>query len=271
MAEVSSKVSADYSKLIREQTRQIDLDTFRERGLKKVSVINAKKINELIAQAVEATIQKLDDANIESLKEDKAQIVLDSMAEFRRLIKEQKEKPEPQESANNTQLSSIEDQLRDLKAFLTNLQAKSAQEQFTREASLEQEREILNTRFNELKEVFQEHAHSVQTAFEKLEARPGRIDSADLEGLMKSTIGNLKNEMMADFERSGLVKSGSGDLGGEVDTAVAESVISSVFDDIDTGTTESSLGRAASSQATGSSKQAMSALEKLKAMKKKKL
>ena len=47
MAETEQS-NVDYSNLIRAQTRQVDIDAFKERGMKKVNVINARKINELI-------------------------------------------------------------------------------------------------------------------------------------------------------------------------------------------------------------------------------
>ncbi|MCA8913288.1 MAG: hypothetical protein KDB82_16435, partial [Planctomycetes bacterium] len=71
MAETEQS-NVDYSNLIRAQTRQVDIDAFKERGMKKVNVINARKINELISQAVTNIIGKMEDADIETIKDDKA-------------------------------------------------------------------------------------------------------------------------------------------------------------------------------------------------------
>jgi formate dehydrogenase accessory protein FdhD len=92
----SAEQDLDYSNLIRAQTRQVDIDAFKERGMKKVNVINAKKINELISQAVTNIIGRMEDADIQTIKDDKAQIVMDSMDEFKRLFSEQKKESEHQ-------------------------------------------------------------------------------------------------------------------------------------------------------------------------------
>ena len=132
----------DYTKLIREQTRQIDIDTFKERGLKKVSVINAKKINELIAQAVGATIEKLEIADVNALKEDKAQVIMDSINEFKRLMNDQQKKAGEDDAATAAATSgAMTDEIRDLKASFMNMQAKAAKEQFERETAAEDSRQ----------------------------------------------------------------------------------------------------------------------------------
>ncbi len=97
MAETAQN-PVDYASLIKNQTRQIDIDAFKERGLKKVNVINAKKINELISQAVTNIIGKMEGSGVDiaHIKEDKQQIVQDSMEEFKRLFAEQKKEQEGQ-------------------------------------------------------------------------------------------------------------------------------------------------------------------------------
>ena len=164
--------SVDYANLIRAQTRQVDINAFKERGMKKVNVINAKKINELISQAVTNIIGKMEDADIETIKDDKAKIVMDSMSEFKRLFSEQKKEKEEQaklqeelhalrESLNqrdsaNAESSSaasqdIKDEISELKAFIINQSSKAQSEEMTRTAMLEQQQQILEDHFADLK------------------------------------------------------------------------------------------------------------------------
>ncbi|MCB9896308.1 MAG: hypothetical protein H6839_17900 [Planctomycetes bacterium] len=164
--------SVDYANLIRAQTRQVDIDAFKERGMKKVNVINAKKINELISQAVTNIIGKMEDADIQTIKDDKAQIVMDSMAEFKRLFSEQKKEAEQQsnlqeelaalreqmakgqsdgKSASSTQMQNVSDEIAELKAFMINQASKSQGQEMTRTAMLEQQQELLEDHFNDLK------------------------------------------------------------------------------------------------------------------------
>ena len=170
MAEAEGSV--DYANLIRAQTRQVDIDAFKERGMKKVNVINAKKINELISQAVTNIIGKLEDADIKTIKDDKAQIVMDSMAEFKRLFEQQKKETEQQSSvqtelaamreqmakgasetsgASSTQMQLVSDEIAELKAFMINQASKAQGGEMTRTAMMEQQQELLEDHFNDLK------------------------------------------------------------------------------------------------------------------------
>ena len=171
MAETAQN-PVDYASLIKNQTRQIDIDAFKERGLKKVNVINAKKINELISQAVTNIIGKMEGSgvDIDHIKEDKQQIVQDSMEEFKRLFAEQKKEQEGQnklqeelaalreqltqrnESQAVVATSQVSDEIAELKAFMMNQAARAQSEQMTRQAMLEQQQEFLNDRFSELRE-----------------------------------------------------------------------------------------------------------------------
>jgi hypothetical protein len=169
---MADESGVDYANLIRAQTRQVDIDAFKERGMKKVNVINAKKINELISQAVTNIIGKLEDADIKTIKDDKAQIVMDSMAEFKRLFAEQKKEQEQQTglqeelallreqmskgasegtTASNMQMQNVSDEIAELKAFMINQASKSQGAEMTRQAMLEQQQEILEDHFNDLK------------------------------------------------------------------------------------------------------------------------
>ncbi len=171
MAETAQN-PVDYASLIKNQTRQIDIDAFKERGLKKVNVINAKKINELISQAVTNIIGKMEGSGVDiaHIKEDKQQIVQDSMEEFKRLFAEQKKEQEGQnklqeelaalreqltqrnESQAVVATSQVSDEIAELKAFMMNQAARAQSEQMTRQAMLEQQQEFLNDRFSELRE-----------------------------------------------------------------------------------------------------------------------
>lgn len=171
MAETAQN-PVDYASLIKNQTRQIDIDAFKERGLKKVNVINAKKINELISQAVTNIIGKMESsgADLQHMKEDKQAIVNESMEEFKRLFAEQKKESEGNKglqeelSALRAQLSSrdqtqqavassqISDEIAELKAFMMNQASRAQSEQMTRQAMLEQQQEFMQDRFTELRE-----------------------------------------------------------------------------------------------------------------------
>lgn len=172
MAE-TEKSGVDYANLIRAQTRQVDIDAFKERGMKKVNVINAKKINELISQAVTNIIGKMEDADIETIKDDKAKIVMDSMSEFKRLFSEQKKEQEQankmQEelaamrealakqnsesaaAASSVQMQSVTDEITELKAFMVSQASKSSSQDMTRQAMMEQQQGLLEDHFNDLK------------------------------------------------------------------------------------------------------------------------
>lgn len=171
MAETAQN-PVDYASLIKNQTRQIDIDAFKERGLKKVNVINAKKINELISQAVTNIIGKMESsgADIQHMKEDKQAIVQESMEEFKRLFAEQKKGQEEQgklqeelsalrgeltkrtEAQATVASSQISDEIAELKAFMMNQASRAQSEQMTRQAMLEQQQEFMNDRFTELRE-----------------------------------------------------------------------------------------------------------------------
>lgn len=171
MAETAQN-PVDYASLIKNQTRQIDIDAFKERGLKKVNVINAKKINELISQAVTNIIGKMESsgADIAHMKEDKQAIVQESMEEFKRLFAEQKKEQENQgklqeelsalreelakrsEAQATVASSQISDEIAELKAFMMNQASRAQSEQMTRQAMLEQQQEFMNDRFAELRE-----------------------------------------------------------------------------------------------------------------------
>lgn len=170
MADGESDV--DYANLIRAQTRQVDIDAFKERGMKKVNVINAKKINELISQAVTNIIGRMESADIQTIKDDKAQIVMDSMAEFKRLFAEQKKESEGQgklqeeieslrdmlsqresagPAASSVQTQQISDEIAELKAFMINQASRAQSGEMTRAAMMEQQANLLEDHFNELK------------------------------------------------------------------------------------------------------------------------
>ncbi|MHC4840995.1 MAG: hypothetical protein ACYTDT_08595 [Planctomycetota bacterium] len=173
MSDTDKKV--DYANLIKAQTRQVDIDAFKERGMKKVNVINAKKINELISQAVGNILGKMEEAGIESIKDEKAQIVMDSMSEFKRLFSEQKKEKEEQNKlqeelqamreamskqstdraeasgASSVQFQNVTDTINELKAFMINQASKAQGEELTRAAMMEQQQDILEDHFNELK------------------------------------------------------------------------------------------------------------------------
>lgn len=169
MADGESDV--DYANLIRAQTRQVDIDAFKERGMKKVNVINAKKINEMISQAVTNIIGRMESADIQTMKDDKAQIVMDSMAEFKRLFAEQKKESEGQgklqeeigslremltqrdntPGASSVQSQQISDEIAELKAFMINQASRSQSSEMTRGAMMEQQAQLLEDHFNDLK------------------------------------------------------------------------------------------------------------------------
>ncbi|MCC7508197.1 MAG: hypothetical protein IT464_02335 [Planctomycetes bacterium] len=169
MADGESDV--DYANLIRAQTRQVDIDAFKERGMKKVNVINAKKINEMISQAVTNIIGRMESADIQTMKDDKAQIVMDSMAEFKRLFAEQKKEAEGQgklqeeigslremltqrdnaPAASSVQSQQISDEIAELKAFMINQASRAQSSEMTRGAMMEQQAQLLEDHFNDLK------------------------------------------------------------------------------------------------------------------------
>jgi len=171
----TEQANVDYADLIKAQTRQVDIDAFKERGMKKVNVINAKKINDLISQAVTNIISRMEDAGIQTIKDDKAQIVADSMSEFKRLFAEQKKEAETQSqlqeelvkmreqmtkaaatqaaapAANSVQMQQVSDEIAELKAFMINQASKSQSQEMTRGMMVEQQAQMLEDHFNDLK------------------------------------------------------------------------------------------------------------------------
>ncbi|MCC6465304.1 MAG: hypothetical protein IT463_08205, partial [Planctomycetes bacterium] len=172
----TEQANVDYANLIKAQTRQVDIDAFKERGMKKVNVINAKKINDLISQAVTNIISRMEDAGIQTIKDDKAQIVMDSMAEFKRLFAEQKKEQEGQGklqeeleklreqmskqaavsaaapvAASSVQTQAISDEIAELKAFMINQASKAQSQEMTRGAMLEQQAQLLEDHFADMK------------------------------------------------------------------------------------------------------------------------
>lgn len=171
----TEQANVDYADLIKAQTRQVDIDAFKERGMKKVNVINAKKINDLISQAVTNIITRMEDANIQTIKDDKAQIVADSMSEFKRLFAEQKKEAEQQSqlqeelakmreqmakqaasqaaapAANSVQMQQVSDEIAELKAFMINQASKAQSQEMTRAMMVEQQAQMLEDHFNDLK------------------------------------------------------------------------------------------------------------------------
>lgn len=182
MSETDNKV--DYVDLIKSQTRQVDIDAFKQRGMKKVNVINAKKINELISRAVTNILDKMEDAGVNSIKDEKAQVVMNSMSEFKRLFAEQKKESDEQKKvqeeiaslrealanqssareessgASNIQMQNLTDTINELKAFIINQSSKSQGEELTRTAMMEQQQDILEDHFNELKAVLSTSGNS---------------------------------------------------------------------------------------------------------------
>lgn len=205
MAETAQN-PVDYASLIKNQTRQIDIDAFKERGLKKVNVINAKKINELISQAVTNIIGKMEGSGVDiaHIKEDKQQIVQDSMEEFKRLFAEQKKEQEGQnklqeelaalreqltqrnESQAVVATSQVSDEIAELKAFMMNQAARAQSEQMTRQAMLEQQQEFLNDRFSELRETL-----AAQNSVVSQVSASARLDD-DTQAAIKEMASQLK-------------------------------------------------------------------------------
>lgn len=249
MAETENS-SVDYANLIRAQTRQVDIDAFKERGMKKVNVINAKKINELISQAVTNIIGKMEDADIQTIKDDKAQIVMDSMAEFKRLFAENKKEQEQQTqlqeelamlrealakqgesntTANSVQMQSVTDEIAELKAFIVSQASKSQGAEMTRQAMLEQQQQLLEDHFSELKATLATGGNAAaqeavseektQKALEEvvdkmtslLEEQDKKRNGATTDAIMKA-LTDLKDDLAKRFEDlTGAIKSSSTD------------------------------------------------------------
>jgi hypothetical protein len=218
MAEAEGSV--DYANLIRAQTRQVDIDAFKERGMKKVNVINAKKINELISQAVTNIIGKLEDADIKTIKDDKAQIVMDSMAEFKRLFEQQKKETEQQSSvqtelaamreqmakgagessgASTTQMQLVSDEIAELKAFMINQASKAQGGEMTRTAMMEQQQELLEDHFNDLKAALAANASTSASEATTKKALEDVVDKVTtlLEDQDKRRNGTTTDALMA--------------------------------------------------------------------------
>src|SRR5690606_17297018 len=123
------------------------------RGLTKVNVINAKKINELIERAVGSVIARMEHASVQQLKEDKSKVIEDAVAEFKRMTREMSQKDEAskaapaaeQERVRGAVADVLAEGLRELKALHNNAQSKIEHEQLRREQVAAEERKALTS------------------------------------------------------------------------------------------------------------------------------
>lgn len=239
---MADESNVDYANLIRAQTRQVDIDAFKERGMKKVNVINAKKINELISQAVTNIIGRMEDADIATIKDDKAKIVMDSMEEFKRLFAENKKEQESQNklqeelanlreavtaretqatnAASAVQFQGITDEIAELKAFMVNQASKAQSQEMTRAMMVEQQQQMLEDYFNDLKAqlgtagggaAMQAQALSDESTKKALEEAVGRMTDL-LEKQEKNRNGATTDALMQAFK----------DLRGDLDKKFTE-------------------------------------------------
>ena len=239
---MADESNVDYANLIRAQTRQVDIDAFKERGMKKVNVINAKKINELISQAVTNIIGRMEDADIATIKDDKAKIVMDSMEEFKRLFSENKKEQESQNklqeelanlreavtaretqatnAASAVQFQGITDEIAELKAFMVNQASKAQSQEMTRAMMVEQQQQMLEDYFNDLKAqlgtagggaAMQAQALSDESTKQALEEAVGRMTDL-LEKQEKNRNGATTDALMQAFK----------DLRGDLDKKFTE-------------------------------------------------
>jgi hypothetical protein len=270
MTEGTEQKDVDYSTLIRAQTRQVDIEAFKERGMQRVNVINARKINELISQAVTNIIGRMEDADIQTIKDDKAQIVMDSMAEFKRLFSETKKEHEGQsklqeeiellrealakggstapDSASTLQVEGITDAITELKAFLVNQASKAQSQEMTRAAMLEQQAQLLDDHFNELKaqlaagtvasappaqedssrEAFE---HAVNKIMQLLEQQNKTRNGTSTETLLKA-FTELRDDLNQRFgELTGVIKE-SGKSAGAADQEALKKELGALRDDL---------------------------------------
>jgi hypothetical protein len=231
MTDGEEQTGVDYANLIRAQTRQVDIDRFKERGMRKVNVINAKKINELISQAVTNIIGRMEEADIQTIKEDKAQIVMDSMTEFKRLFDEQRKEHDAKlqlqdeisqlrealnqradsaaasETGAAEASASIKEEIAQLRAMLVNQAARDNSEVMRRKAMVEEQIHLINERFDEIKDSLGGGANgsggdaSVLTALKDLQgAIEGRFE--ELTRTLREAVGSgasadLKAELSA--------------------------------------------------------------------------
>ncbi|MCA8945013.1 MAG: hypothetical protein KDB29_02185 [Planctomycetes bacterium] len=276
MAETEQS-NVDYSNLIRAQTRQVDIDAFKERGMKKVNVINARKINELISQAVTNIIGKMEDADIETIKDDKAKIVMDSMSEFKRLFSEQKKEQEQQNklqeelqamreqmaqqqsaapAASSMQLQGVTDEIAELKAFIISQSSKAQSSDMTRQAMMEQQQELLEDHFNDLKAALATSGNaSAQAAVSEdntkkaleetvekmtklLEEQESKRNGATTDAIMKA-LGEMREDLGKRFEDlTNAVKETAGSKS-ENDAKTLKEELSSLREELKSASTES--------------------------------
>lgn len=270
MAETEQS-NVDYANLIRAQTRQVDIDAFKERGMKKVNVINARKINELISQAVTNIIGKMEDADIETIKVDKAKIVMDSMSEFKRLFADQKKEKEQSDklqeelammreqmarastesasAASSVQMQGVTDEIAELKAFIISQSGKSQGAEMTRQAMMEQQQELLEDHFNDLKAALATSGNAeaqaavsedkTKKALEEtvdkmtrlLEEQESKRNGATTDAIMKA-LGEMREDLGKRFEGlTTAVKEAVGSKS-ESDATVLKTELSSLRDDI---------------------------------------
>lgn len=230
----SDRSNVDYADLIKAQTREVDIDAFKERGMKKVNVINSKKINELIAQAVTNIITRMEDADIQTIKDDKAQIVMDSMDEFKRLFEQQRKEADSQGkvqqelgklrdevakqaasggAAPSVQIQGIHDGISELKAFLTSQAGKSQGHEMTRAMVVDKQTQVIEERFKEIKAALAAGAkpggedgtkrvleETVNRVAKLLEQGEKNRNGAGNEAVIKA-LGDFRTELSGKFDK----------------------------------------------------------------------
>lgn len=165
---------SDYSNFIREKTRQVDIDSFKERGVRTVNVINADQINDMITEAVNLSLLKYGT----DVGRDK--IIQDSIAEFRSLLKKQSEKSN---SGHKEMLFDIKKDMSEITRQISNIGSTIAflSEKF--------ENNQVSTGNKTLENLFSAMQSKLFNELEK----SGIIKSVDIEGSAEIADAIIKN------------------------------------------------------------------------------
>ncbi|MCA8913210.1 MAG: hypothetical protein KDB82_16035, partial [Planctomycetes bacterium] len=186
----------------------------------------------------------------ETIKDDKAKIVMDSMSEFKRLFAEQKKEQEQankmqeelaamrealakqgesSSSATNVQMQGVSDEIAELKAFIISQASKSQGQEMTRQAMMEQQQELLEDHFNDLKAALATSGNAeaaavvsednTKKALEEtvdrmtklLEEQESKRNGATTDAIMK-VLNELKDDLAKRFDDlTGAIKSSNTD------------------------------------------------------------
>jgi chromosome segregation ATPase len=172
----------DVRRVIEENTRVKTLKELEQEGKRAVKVVRASQIYDLIAEAVDRTIQS---TSLDMAEKQKLEVIKQSNEEFRRLVREREEERQRNEK-REAQLGQYEDEIRKLRAEFERLSREQTDDRrklATQKQTLEDTHEVEEKLKRELRAVIEERDRiarerdTVQDEIGKMRTDLGRRDT----------------------------------------------------------------------------------------------